>query len=100
MVDLANGREVYSRVPPGPHVPRPNQPQARRGARMAASARIDELSSKFDDNPRRYCASLANEYRKAGDLTTAIAICRTQLRHFPSHMSGHVVLGQALFEAG
>jgi tetratricopeptide (TPR) repeat protein len=67
---------------------------------MAASARIDELRSKFDDNPRRYFASLANEYRKAGDLGTAIAICRTQLRHFPTHMSGHVVLGQALFEAG
>ena len=44
---------------------------------MAASARIDELRSKFDDNPRRYFASLANEYRKAGDLSTAIAICRT-----------------------
>src|SRR5437868_8702132 len=67
---------------------------------MAASARIDELRSKFDENPRRYFAPLANEYRKSGDLGTAIAICRTQLRLFPSHMSGHVVLGQALFEAG
>jgi tetratricopeptide (TPR) repeat protein len=67
---------------------------------MAASARIDELRSKFDENPRRYFAPLANEYRKAGDLGTAIALCRTQLRLFPQHMSGHVVLGQALFEAG
>ncbi|AHG91074.1 Tetratricopeptide repeat-containing protein [Gemmatirosa kalamazoonensis] len=67
---------------------------------MAASARIDELRSKFDENPRRYFAPLANEYRKAGDLGTAIALCRTQLRLFPTHMSGHVVLGQALFEAG
>src|ERR671926_109453 len=65
---------------------------------MAASARIDELRSKFNENPRRYFAPLANEYRKAGDLETAIAICRTQLRQFPTHMSGHVVLGQALFE--
>ena len=67
---------------------------------MAASARIDELRSKFDENPRRYFAPLANEYRKAGDLGTAISICRAQLRRFPDHMSGHVVLGQALFEAG
>ncbi len=67
---------------------------------MAASARIDELRAKFDANPRRFFAPLANEYRKAGDLSTAIAICRTQLRLFPSHMSGNIVLGQALYEAG
>ena len=56
---------------------------------MAASARIDELRSKFEANPRRYFAPLANEYRKAGDLGTAIALLRTQLRLFPQHMSGH-----------
>ncbi|MBI2795075.1 MAG: tetratricopeptide repeat protein [Gemmatimonadetes bacterium] len=65
---------------------------------MASSARIDELRKKFDENPRRYFAPLANEYRKAGDLAQAIAICRQHLADQPGHMSGHIVYGQALFE--
>lgn len=68
--------------------------------RMSTAARIDELLSKFDENPRRYFAPLANEYRKAGDLTQAIALCREHLPKQPGHMSGHIVFGQALFEFG
>lgn len=65
---------------------------------MASSARIDELQKKFDENPRRYFAPLANEYRKAGDLERAIHICQEYLPQQPGHMSGHIVYGQALFE--
>ena len=36
--------------------------------RMSTAARIDELRKKFEENPRRYFAPLANELRKAGDL--------------------------------
>src|SRR6266487_6672316 len=67
---------------------------------MASSARIDELRQKFHENPRRYFAPLANEYRKAGDAQQAIAICRAHLAQQPQHMSGHVVYGQALYDAG
>ncbi len=67
---------------------------------MATTARIDDLRKKFDENPRRYFAPLANEYRKAGDLEQAIAICRQHLADQPGHMSGHIVYGQALFEHG
>ena len=67
---------------------------------MANSARIDELRKKFDENPRRYFAPLANEYRKLGDLEQAIFICQEYLPQQPGHMSGHIVYGQALFEAG
>lgn len=67
---------------------------------MASSARIDELRKKFDENPRRYFAPLANEYRKVGDLEQAIFICQEYLPQQPGHMSGHIVYGQALFEAG
>lgn len=67
---------------------------------MASSPRIDELTKKFEENPRRYFAPLANEYRKSGDLEHAIAICREYLPQQPGHMSGHIVFGQALFEAG
>src|SRR3954468_1259569 len=64
----------------------------------ASSARIDELRKKFDENPRRYFAPLANEYRKAGDLEQAVFICQEYLPQQPGHMSGHIVYGQALYE--
>jgi Flp pilus assembly protein TadD len=66
---------------------------------MQGSPRIDELRQKFHENPRRYFAPLANEYRKAGDPEQAIAICRAHLAQQPQHMSGHVVYGQALYDA-
>jgi tetratricopeptide (TPR) repeat protein len=67
---------------------------------MASSARLDELKKKFDENPRRYFAPLANEHRKSGNLDQAISLCRTHLPLQPGHISGHIVLAQALFEAG
>src|SRR5690349_12443722 len=67
---------------------------------MAGSSRIDELRKKFDENPRRYFAPLANEYRKSGDFEQAIFICQEFLPQQPGHMSGHIVYGQALFESG
>ena len=67
---------------------------------MPNSARIDELQKKFYENPRRYFAPLADEYRKAGDLQGAIELCRTHLAQQPGHMSGHIVLGKALYEGG
>ncbi|HUR00419.1 MAG TPA: tetratricopeptide repeat protein [Gemmatimonadaceae bacterium] len=67
---------------------------------MQSSARIDELRQKFHENPRRYFAPLANEYRKAGDPEQAIAICRAHLAQQPAHMSGHVVYARALYDAG
>lgn len=67
---------------------------------MATSARLEELQQKFRDNPRRYFAPLANEHRKLGDLQEAITLCRTHLPQQPQHVSGHIVLGQALFDAG
>ena len=67
---------------------------------MASSPRIEELKKKFDENPRRYFAPLANEFRKTGDYDQAILICQEFLPQQPGHMSGHIVFGQALFEAG
>jgi len=60
--------------------------------------RLRDLQAKFDENPRRYFAPLANEYRKAGNPKRAIEICRAHLSQLPGHMSGQVVYGQALFE--
>ena len=66
---------------------------------MASTARIDELKKKFDENPRRYFAPLANEFRKSGEIEQAIMICEEFLPQQPGHMSGHIVYGQALYEA-
>src|SRR6185437_10880584 len=78
--------------------PTPDTRSAR--AVMVSTARMDELRKKFDENPRRYFAPLANEYRKVGDLEQAIFICQEYLPQQPGHMSGHIVYGQALFESG
>src|SRR3954447_4757149 len=67
---------------------------------MASSARIDELRKKFDENPRRYFAALANEYRKAGEFDQALSSCQEHLPLQPGHMSGHIVYAQTLFELG
>jgi len=67
---------------------------------MSTAARIDELRKKFEENPRRFFAPLANELRKAGDVAQAIALCREHLPKQPGHMSGYIVFGQALFDAG
>ena len=67
---------------------------------MSTAARIDELRKKFEENPRRYFAPLANELRKAGSLSEAIALCREFLPKQPEHMSGYIVFGQTLYEAG
>src|SRR5437588_10375050 len=62
--------------------------------------RLRELQEKFEEKPRRYFAPLANEYRKGGQPKRAIEICRAQLAQMPGHMSGQIVYGQALYEAG
>jgi tetratricopeptide (TPR) repeat protein len=62
--------------------------------------RLRELQEKFDENPRRYFAPLANEYRKGGQPKRAIEICRSHLAQMPGHMSGQIVYGQSLYEAG
>ena len=67
---------------------------------MAASERIDELRKRYDENQRRFFAPLANEYRKAGDLEQAIALCRLHLAESPANLSGQIVFGQALYDAG
>jgi tetratricopeptide (TPR) repeat protein len=66
---------------------------------MSAAARIDELRKRYDENPRRFFAPLANEYRKSGDLDQAISLCQEHLAEQPGNMNGHVVYGQALYEA-
>jgi tetratricopeptide (TPR) repeat protein len=67
---------------------------------MSDSALIDDLERQFAENPRRVFARLANEYRKAGDAERAIDLCLSHVPQQPGYISGHIVLGQALFDTG
>ncbi len=67
---------------------------------MSPGARLQDLTAKYMQNPRRFFVPLANEYRLAGELDRAIALCREHLPAQPGHMSGHIVLGRAYFEKG
>ncbi len=67
---------------------------------ILAPSRLDELKKRYEENPRRFFAPLANEYRKSGDLDQAIALCQEHLGDQPGNMNGQVVYGQALFDAG
>jgi len=65
-----------------------------------APSRLEELKKRYEENPRRFFAPLANEYRKAGDIAQAIALCQEHLGEQPGNMNGQVVFGQALYDAG
>jgi cytochrome c-type biogenesis protein CcmH/NrfG len=67
---------------------------------MADSARLDELRRHFEENPRRYFAPLASALRRSGDARAAAALARAQLAVYPGHLTGHVILGQALLDLG
>ncbi len=67
---------------------------------MAENSRIDDLRKRYHENPRRFFAPLANEYRKTGFVDRALLLCEKHLGEQPDNMNGLVVYGQALFESG
>jgi len=67
---------------------------------MAENSRIEDLRKRYHENPRRFFAPLANEYRKAGLLDRALLLCQKHVPEQPENMNGLVVYGQTLFEAG
>jgi hypothetical protein len=67
---------------------------------MAESQRIEDLRKRYHENPRRFFAPLANEYRKAGFLDRSLLLCEKHLREQPDNLNGLVVFGQTLFESG
>ena len=67
---------------------------------MVDPARLEELRRQFEGNPRRYFAPLASALRRSGDAPGAVTLARTQLAVYPGHLTGHVILGQALLDVG
>lgn len=67
---------------------------------MAENSRIEDLRKRYHENPKRFFAPLANEYRKAGFLDRALLLCQKHVPEQPENMNGLVVFGQTLFESG
>jgi tetratricopeptide (TPR) repeat protein len=67
---------------------------------MAETSRLDDLRKRYHENPRRFFAPLANEYRKTGFLDRALLLCEKHVGEQPDNMNGQVVYGQVLFETG
>ncbi|MBA3854142.1 MAG: hypothetical protein C0503_06990 [Gemmatimonas sp.] len=65
---------------------------------MADNSRVEDLRKRYHENPRRFFAPLANEYRKSGMLDRALLLCEKHVKEQPENMNGLVVYGQTLFE--
>jgi tetratricopeptide (TPR) repeat protein len=68
---------------------------------MSAPSRIDELRRRVQADPASIAfAQLAEEYRRAGQLTAAVETCRAGLALRPEFLSVRVTLGRALLALG
>ena len=67
---------------------------------MADSGRTEELRRRLDREPgSRLFAQLAEELRKAGEHSEAIAVARAGLVQHPGYTSARLTLARALFES-
>lgn len=66
----------------------------------SSTLRFDHLQHQFEENPRRHFVPLANAFLHAGNARRAVELCRTFLPQLPGHVSGHVVLAEALRSLG
>lgn len=70
-------------------------------ADAAAQARIRDLERRIELDPgSRLFLALAEEYRKSGRLSEALATLQRGLLSHPGYLSAQVALGRAHFEAG
>jgi tetratricopeptide (TPR) repeat protein len=66
---------------------------------VADNPRIEELRRRVQKDPASIAfAQLAEEYRRAGSYSDAIATCRSGLAIHPGYLSARVTLGRALLE--
>lgn len=68
---------------------------------MPDTPRIEELRRRVESDPASFAfAVLAEEYRKAGRIDDAMAVCRSGLERHPSYHSARATLGRALADRG
>ena len=66
---------------------------------MAYTSEIEKLERRFAENPKgRNFAPLADAYRKAGELDSAITLCQSGLALHPDYISAHIVYGRCLID--
>src|SRR4029453_13875041 len=68
---------------------------------VAANPRIDDLRKRLEKDPQsRLFAQLAEELRKAGELSEAIGVSRGGLQKHPTYPSARMTLGRAPMDSG
>ena len=66
---------------------------------MADHPRIEDLRRRVQKDPASIAfAQLAEEHRRAGQYSDAVAVCRAGLGTHPGYLSARVTLGRALIE--
>ena len=66
---------------------------------MAYTSEIEKLERRFAENPKgRNFAPLADAYRKAGELDSAITLCQSGLALHPDYVSAYIVYGRCLLD--
>jgi len=66
---------------------------------MADHPRIEDLRRRVQRDPASIAfAQLAEEYRRAGQFSDAVEVCRAGLGTHPGYLSARVTLGRALLE--
>lgn len=68
---------------------------------MAYTSEIEKLERRVQENPQgRFFASLADAYRKDGQVGRALEVLKTGLMIHPDYVSARVVLGRCLLDQG
>jgi cytochrome c-type biogenesis protein CcmH/NrfG len=65
---------------------------------MAYEPELERLERRYQDDPARNFAQLAEAYRKAGRLDDALTLLQGHLTERPNYVSGLVVLGRCLLD--
>jgi tetratricopeptide (TPR) repeat protein len=68
------------------------------GHPMAYEPELERLERRYQDDPARNFAQLAEAYRKAGRLDDALTMLQGHLTERPNYVSGLVVLGRCLLD--
>jgi tetratricopeptide (TPR) repeat protein len=64
---------------------------------VSASSRIEDLRRRVQLDPASIAfAQLAEEYRRAGQLSDAVSVCREGLTAHPEYLSARITLGRSL----
>ncbi|MCH7876476.1 MAG: hypothetical protein IH965_14435, partial [Gemmatimonadetes bacterium] len=65
---------------------------------MAYQPEIEKLQQRYEADPSRNFAQLAEAYRREGKLDDALQLLRTHLEERPKYVSGLIVLGRCLLD--